>query len=234
MKLLIHILGYEIMAFNALFTSIVAGTVFLLGFLISGVLSDYKESEKIPSELAACLESLYDVTYKIYKGKNSKTAKDFIIYQKNFVTSLNEWFYQKEKTKSIINQISGMNEFLIDLEKEGVQVNLIIKMENEQNNLRKMLLRIHTIRDTNFVATGYAIVEALAIAITAGMIIIKIEPFYESLFFTVLVTFLIAYMIFLIKDLDNPFDYAAHGETGTEVPLKPFHDFASRLNEFND
>jgi hypothetical protein len=54
-KFIIHILGYEIMAFNALFTSIVAGTIFLLGFLISGVLSDYKESEKIPSELAASL-----------------------------------------------------------------------------------------------------------------------------------------------------------------------------------
>ncbi|MBE3121134.1 MAG: hypothetical protein IMZ58_02880 [Thermoplasmata archaeon] len=96
---------------------------------------------------------------------------------------MNEWFYKKEKTKSILNKISGMNEFLIALEKEGVQGNFIIKMENEQNNIRKILLRTHTIRDTNFVASGYAIVEALGIAITIGMIIIKIEPFYESFFF---------------------------------------------------
>jgi hypothetical protein len=233
MKFIIHFLGYEIMALNALFTSVVAGTIFLLGFLISGVLTDYKESEKIPSEYAASLESLYDVTYKIYKGKNSNAAKEFIIYQKKFITSMFDWFYKREKTQSIFDKISGMNEFLIRLEDEGVQGNFIIKMENEQNNIRKLLLRTHTIRDTNFIASGYAIVEALGIAIAIGMIIIKIEPFFESFFFTVLVTFLVTYMIFLIKDLDNPFDYAIHGETGTEVPLKPLRDFAVRLNEFD-
>jgi hypothetical protein len=233
LKLLSHQLGYEIIALNALFTSIVAGTIFLLGFLISGVLSDYKESEKIPSELSSVLESLYDVTYKIHKGKESKAAKFFINYQKDFVNSLNEWFYKRERTKNIIDKLSGMNDFMIALEKEGVQANFIIKMENEQNTLRKIILRIHTIRDTNFIASAYAIVETLGIAIAIGMIFIKIEPFYESLIVTVLITFLISYMIYLIKDLDNPFDYGTHGETGTEVPLKPFHDFQSRINEFD-
>lgn len=41
-------------------------------------------------------------------------------------------------------------------------------------------------------------------------------------------------MIFLIRDLDNPFDYVSHGNTGTEVPLKPLHDFALRMNTFDD
>jgi hypothetical protein len=35
-------------------------------------------------------------------------------------------------------------------------------------------------------------------------------------------------MLFLINDLDNPFDYRGHGETGTEISLKPLHDL---LNE---
>jgi len=102
-------------------------------------------------------------------------------------------------------------------------------MKNEQSVIRKAVLRIHTIRDTEFVQSAYAIVEALGFAIAFGMILIRIEPFYESLFFTVLVTFLIAYMFFLIKDLDNPFDYSTHGESGTEIPLKPLHDLELRL-----
>jgi hypothetical protein len=44
------------------------------------------------------------------------------------------------------------------------------------------------------------------------------------LFFTLLVTFLISYMFLLIKDLDNPFDYAENGESGTEISLKPIHN----------
>jgi hypothetical protein len=38
-------------------------------------------------------------------------------------------------------------------------------------------------------------------------------------------------MIYLIKDLDNPFDYSLHGETGTEISLKPIHDFLNEIEE---
>ena len=224
LKFLSHKLGYEVMELNALFTSLVAGTIFLIGFLISGVLSDYKESEKLPSELAASMRTLFDDTFTIYKVKNSDKANEFMKFQKTFIISLLDWFYKKERTKSILNKISSMNEYFIEFEKEGIQANYIIKMKNEQNSLRKMILRIDTIRDTTFVGSAYAIVEAMGFLTAFGLIIIKIEPFYASLFLTLLITFLISYMFMLIKDIDNPFDYIINGESGTEISLKPIHD----------
>ena len=232
LKFLSHKFGLEIMELNALFTSLVAGTIFLIGFLVSGVLSDYKESEKIPSELSSSMKTLFDDTYTIYKGKNSDTAHQFIEFQKSFINSLMDWFCKKERTQSILNKISMMNHFFIELDREGVQANYIIKLKNEQNSLRKMILRIDTIRATEFVGSAYAIVEAMGFLITIGLIIIKIEPFYASLFFTLLVTFLISYMFLLIKDLDNPFDYSVNGESGTEISLKPIHDLESELKDF--
>jgi hypothetical protein len=231
-KFLSHKYGLEVMELNALFTSLVAGTIFLIGFLISGVLSDYKESEKIPSELSASLKTILDDSYTIYKGKNSVTALRFIEFQKTFLNSIMEWFYKKERTKTILNKISQMNDYFIELEKEGIQANYIIKLKNEQNSLRRMILRIDTIRDTEFVGSAYAIVEAMGFLVAFGLIIIKIEPFYASLFFTLLVTFLIFYMFLLIKDLDNPFEYNVHGERGTEISLKPLHDLESVIRDF--
>ncbi len=231
-KLLVHRLGYEVLELNALFTSLVAGTIFLIGFLVSGVLSDYKESEKLPSELSATIKSLFDDTYTIWKSKNSETARQFMSFQTTFISVLNDWFYKKEKTASILNKIGMMNDFFAELDKEGIQPNYIIKMKNEQNSIRKMVLRIDTIRDTDFVGSAYAIVEAMGFLIAIGLIIIKIQPFYASLFFTLLVSFLISYMFLLIKDLDNPFDYSTKGEQGTEVSLKPVHDLESVLKEF--
>ena len=231
LKFLSHKFGLEIMELNALFTSLVAGIIFLIGFLISGVLSDYKESEKIPSELSASMKTLFDDTYTIYKGKNSDAAHQLIEFQKSFINSLMDWFYKKERTQLILEKISMMNHFFIELDKEGVQANYIIKLKNEQNSLRKMILRIDTIRATEFVGSAYAIVEAMGFLITIGLIIIKIEPFYASLFFTLLVTFLISYMFLLIKDLDNPFDYSVNGESGTEISLKPIHDLESELKD---
>ncbi len=224
LKFLSHKYGLEVMELNALFTSLVAGTIFLIGFLMSGVLSDFKESEKIPSEISASVRTLFDDTLTIYKGKNSDTAVQFAKFQKSFVKALMEWFYKKERTISVLNKISDMNDFFVAFENEGVQANYIIKMKNEQNNLRKMVLRIDTIRATNFVGPAYAIVEAMGFLTTFGLIVIKIEPFYASLFLTLLIVFIISYMFLLIKDLDNPFDYSLNGENGTEISLKPIRD----------
>ena len=231
LKFLSHKFGFEIMELNALFTSLVAGTIFLIGFLITGVLSDYKESEKIPSELTASLKSLFDDAYTIYKGKNSTAAGQFLDFQKSFLSSLMDWFHRKERTKSMLDKISLMNDYFVDLDKEGVPAPYVVKMKNDQSNIRRMILRIDTVRDTDFIGSAYAIVEAMGFLTTIGLIIMKIEPFYASLFFTLLVTFLISYMVFLIRDLDNPFDYAANGESGTEISLKPLRDHESALKD---
>jgi len=231
LKLLSHRLGLEVMELNALFTSLVAGTIFLIGFLISGVLSDYKESEKIPSELSAALKALSDDAYTIWKSKNLESARQFIEFEKTFVKSLVGWFYKKERTKILLLKLSQMNDFFIELDKEGIQPAYIIKMKNEQSAIRKQILRADTIRDTGFIGSAYAIAEAMGFLTGIGLIIIKIEPFYASLFFTLLVTFLISYMVFLIVDLDNPFDYSVKGESGTEIPLKPLLDLEESMNE---
>ena len=232
LKFLSHRFGLEVMELNALFTSLIGGTIFLIGFLISGVLSDYKESEKLPSDVAASLKTLSDDAYTIYKSKNSEAAFKFIEFQKPFINSLIDWFYKKEKTQSMLKKISGLNDFFIAMDKEGVQPNYIIKLKNEQSSLRRMILRIDTIRDTSFIGSAYAIVETMRFLIILGLIIIKIDPFYSSLFFTLLVTFLISYMFLLIKDIDNPFDYSVNGENGNEVSLKPIHDLESELRNF--
>jgi hypothetical protein len=234
LKYIAHVFGLEMMELNALFSSLVAGTVFLIGFLISGVLSDYKESEKIPSDIATSLRTLMDDTNYIYKSKGSQKAYEYMDFQKAFSKSLIEWFYKKKNTEFLLNNINKMSDYLIELEQEGIQANFIIKMKNEQNNLRKTLLRVETIRDTDFIGSAYAIVEAMGVIIVFGLIIIKINPFYASLFMTLIISFLITYMFSLIKDLDNPFDYSSNGENGTEISLKPLHNWNKYLIEFED
>ena len=67
LKILINYLGWEVISQNSLFNSIISANVFLLGFLLAGTLSDYKESERLPGELAASLETISDemvITHK--------------------------------------------------------------------------------------------------------------------------------------------------------------------------
>ncbi|MEI6587935.1 MAG: hypothetical protein WCO05_03225, partial [Candidatus Moraniibacteriota bacterium] len=138
------------------------------------------------------------------------------------------WFYRKEKTTSIIERLHLMDDHFAKME-SIIQPNFLTRMKNEQSNLRRMVIRIDNIRDLSFIPSAYAIVESLAFFVIVGLLILKVEPFYEALFFTMIVSFLLIYMIFLIKDLDNPFDYSEHGENGTEVSIKPICDLIGRI-----
>ena len=95
LKFLSHKLGFEIMELNALFTSLVAGTIFLIGFLISGVLSDYKESEKIPGEIASCLEALADEALFMHYKKKSELSKQWLENILQTQKLIMDWLHQK-------------------------------------------------------------------------------------------------------------------------------------------
>lgn len=228
LKVIFHTFGLEFISLNALFTSLIASTTFLIGFLITGVISDYKESEKIPGDMAAGMEALYDEAYILDKNKSSEQTQSFLLFYQGFLGSVVDWFYRKEKTESIMKKFHMMDDHFAAFE-GNIQPNFLARMKNEQSNLRKMVIRVDTIRDLSFVQSAYAIVESLAFFVIIGLLILKIEPPYEALFFTSLVSFLLVYMIFLIKDLDNPFDYSEHGENGTEVSIKPIRDLIKRL-----
>ena len=61
-----------------------------------------------------------------------------------------------------------------------------------------------------------------------GLVLSKIEPFYESLFFVGVITFLLRFLGLLIKDLDNPFGFYESGSQ-EDVSLKPIEDVIARL-----
>ena len=227
-KLIFHHYGFEIISLSTLFTSLIAATIFLMGFLMTGVISDYKESEKLPGDMASSLEAIYDEIYILDRNKSNKTTQDFIVFYKGFIQSVNEWFYRKERTKNLLKKLHYMNNYFAEFE-NIIQPNFLARIKNEQNNLRKIIIRIDAIRDLSFIPSAYTIVEILAFFVIIGLLILKVDPFYESVFFTMLVSFLFIYMIYLIKDLDNPFDYSDHGESGTEISIKPIHDLIHKI-----
>lgn len=230
-KLLVHYLGFEVLTLNSLFTAIVSANIFLIGFLITGVLTDYKESEKIPGDMASSIATMLDEGLIINEQKNSEESKSYILHIKKFNESLIDWFYKKERIENIMDRLLEFNRYFIAFESQ-TQANFIVRLKQEQNLMRRMINRVHTIRETSFLGTGYAIAEIITSILTAGMICIKIEPFYESIFFISFVSFILIYMIFFIKDLDNPFGYSKEDNLIEEVSLKPILDNQKRIEAY--
>jgi hypothetical protein len=228
LKLFAHRSGWEFLTLNSLFGAIISANVFLVGFLISGVLVDYKESEKLPGELSCSLEVLTDECYIVYKNKKAKVAKDLIKYVHDLTDSILKWLHKKEKTGAVLQKITGLNEFFLELE-PLTQANFIVRLKNEQNNLRRLITRIHSIRETSFNPAGYAIAEIISVILCIGLIFTKIDPYYESIFFVAFVSFILIYMVMLIRDLDNPFGYYEKENYADEVSLKPLFDLEKRI-----
>ncbi len=230
-KFVVHYYGYEFLTLNSLFTAIISANIFLIGFLISGTLVDYKESEKLPGDLSASMEAMVDEGLIIYKNKQSQEAKIFLHKLSNFNKSLIEWFYKKERTSVLMDKLLSFNDDFLAFESQ-TQANFIVRLKQEQHAIRKMINRVHTIRETSFLGSGYAIAEIITVTLVSGLIFIKMNPFYESIFFVSFVSFILMYMIYFIKDLDNPFGYSEDNNLVEEVSLKPILDSQKRIESY--
>jgi hypothetical protein len=230
LKLVIHEFGWEVISISSMFNSIISANVFLLSFLLAGTLSDYKESERLPGLLSASIETISDEIEITYKNKKAKEAKDAMKHLNTFVETLNKWFYKKVKTEELYESLNGFNKYFLAFEKL-TQPNFIVRMKQEQHALRNMIIRVRTIRETNFVSVGYAIAEITTFLLTVGFLLAEFDPFYESVFFVGIATFLMLYMIALIKDLDNPFDYYAEEKEAAHVSLHPLKTVQERMNK---
>jgi hypothetical protein len=226
-KLLVHFLGWEIISINPLFSGIVAANVFLMGFLLSGVLSDFKESERLPGELSACLENLAQEVSGIRIAKPEAKVGPCLILLSQLSQDILNWFYKKHLSAELLGHVNGLTPQFAAME-QWTQATLVARLKQEQGNLRRTLVRIRTIRDTSFVPSGYILADLVTILLCIGLILAKIEPFYESLFFVTVISYLMIFLLMLIRDLDNPFGYYDR-YSGEDVSLKPLVETVGRL-----
>lgn len=226
-KFIIHFLGWEILSINPLFSGIIAANVFLMGFLLNGVLSDFKESERLPGELSACLENLIQEVRGIRLAKPEAKISPCIILISGLSQDILSWFHKKHRTSELLEHVNELTPQFAMME-QWTQAALVARLKQEQSNLRRTLTRIHTIRETSFVSSGYLLADLITILLCGGLIFAKIEPFYESLFFVGVISYLMIYLLMLIMDLDNPFGYYENS-SGEDVSLKPLEDTIKRF-----
>ncbi len=223
----IHFMGWEILTVSPLFSAIISANIFLLGFLLAGVLTDYKESEKLPGELGASLEALTDEASITYQNKKTEAARGCLEHLHILTLSILAWFRKEENTGAMMEKLRGLNHYFLAFE-SLTQANFIVRMKQEQSALRRMLIRIHTVRETSFVSSGYAIAEAATFLLTLGMVLLHSERFHESFFIVLVITFVMFYILAMIRDLDNPFGYYERA-SAEDVSLKPIEDALKRI-----
>jgi len=209
-KAAVHYFGLEKFEVNQLFSAMVASTVFLMGFLLSGVLTDFKESEKIPGEISTSLESLYleIVAIRVYNSQ-AETAK-YLEKLVEFGDCIVNWFYERAPESTLYGNYAETHLMIAEASAQikGDASTLRGRLMADMALILQRVNRVQVIRDTDFVPLVYWMAYIAAALLVAGLVLAKSENLSASIFFLAVISFLVMLLLRLIDDIDNPFGFS--------------------------
>jgi hypothetical protein len=205
---------------------VLTGGIFLIGFMLAGTMSDYKESEKIPGEMVSSLETIEEALCHISVTKQNIQPSEARALVMQLTTIIDEWLYKKHETTKVyevISQVSAKAQTL-----DGAALG--IRVQNELHNIRKMITRIDVIARTSFIQSGYALMDTIVALVLALLMISKFDTIISQAVVCAFVSLIYIYMVRLIRDIDDPFEYEDGAAQGAaEVDLFPLVEFKQRL-----
>ena len=210
---------------------VLTGGVFLVGFMLAGTMADYKESEKIPADVACTLETLEETIVQAAIAKPGLDEKALKSGLWQVTSGIHEWLYKKLTQEIMFGRLDDFSKMLHGVEKAGAG-SYATRGLGEVHNLRKTLSRIAVISRTGFLASGYALLETLTATIVLLLMISRFKSQIAELILVAFVTLIFTYMLRLIRDIDDPFEYSADGEKGAaEVELFPLEEYMARAKK---
>jgi len=211
--------------------AVLTAAALIIGFMLAGVIGDYKESEKLPGELAATLETFDDA---IVAGSRASGRFDPRPFRERYgaaTGTIVEWFMNRGTVASCFEALRGLNALVADLERAGLGAVFVARCMAEQHNLRNLVTRIDVIRRTKFIPAGYALVQMFVITTMVLLIFSGFRNWQVQFLIIGTLSLIYLYLLRIIRDLDDPFEYAGgYVEEGSaDVSPHPVLDYQARL-----
>jgi hypothetical protein len=206
-RLAFDYLNYDVLSLTNLITAFISGAIFTVAIIFAGVLTDFKESEKIPVEIAASIRAMYS-DLSLIRVPDKEILPRMQGTVSNLLATINTNFrsntWNQEEMDQAIDAFVGDISRLVDM---NVPPQYIVKLKNEIGTIDRLSHRVKSIVETSFIPAAYAISELAAAGVIILLFFVKLDPLYEGIvLFTVLCMLMIA-LLLLIKDMDNPFEF---------------------------
>jgi hypothetical protein len=225
-KYAVEMAGLEFITPSLLYTSIIAGGVFILSIILSGLITDFKESEKLPIEIATAAENIYDDALAV---EMSYPQLDLEKLRSRLLDALKNACEEvrggnPEKT---LNAINALTESFFEMEKMGVIANYIVRFRQEQSAMKKAVLRIHHIQRIQFLPSAHIFAQTTVYLIIGLLLFTRLEPQRDGLILIAFVTYLFVFLVKLIRLIETPFE--AGKRSSDEISLVLLRETIQRL-----
>jgi len=228
-RLVFDYLNFDILAVTNLITAFIGGAIFTIAIIFAGTLTDYKESEKIPSEIATSIRSFYsdlDLVRVQDKTLVQQMKENTATLLRSINTNFRNNTWSMDEMDSAVDTLNADIGRLVDL---NVPPNFIIKLKTEMTNIDRISHRVKTIAETSFIPAAYAISELAAAGVIILLFFVKLDPFYEGLVLFTVLCMLLTALLLLIRDMDNPFEVGK--KTYADIDLFLLWDLEKKLDE---
>jgi hypothetical protein len=209
---------------------LLAAISLIFGFMLAGVLSDFKEAERLPAEIATTLETIGD-TIEVVGGLNQTGEIGNLSAKfRAVVTTIEDWLLDRAGVDQVYAMLNDFNLAIRSIH-SAIGAGYAIRCLDELRNLRRSIARVDVIERTSFIQTGYALLDvlvgvALLMLLMANYNSVVAEYFLISLFSLVYI-----YLVRMVRDIDGPFEYQSlKGRPGyAEANPYPVIEYRKRL-----
>jgi hypothetical protein len=222
----------------------------------------------IPSQLAAAFQRLTAVVVDGCSSKEGYTREEGLSSESDILClSLEKVETILDLTVELLNEDDkGLEVFKKVMDDLGTAQQELFKLfENEKNyrdtawdtvgplsTMRKILARVHVIKQTSFSSEGYALMDSMLVAIFALLTVTQWDVSTQratAIAFTIVLSTLFTYLSLLVRSLENPFNFPPnfclqHVQSrrsrmtivegfwyGKPIDMSPLQVFVSQLNE---
>jgi hypothetical protein len=206
-------------------TPFITVTSLVIGFTLASVMGGYREAERLPSEIACSVQAIDDCI----KADENHLSADIYVTLKKLNLDLCHSILEFLKNKNGIENTDVALQNMV-----GYQTSLNFKKNvlRHIDSIRRNLTRVDVIRSTNFIRSGYALLELI---VTITLFFLILTNFKKSIDYYCIIGFIsliYMYIIGLIQELDKPFYYKFDGSgTASTVNYSPISDVLHRLKK---
>jgi hypothetical protein len=221
-------LEWEFVEVSSLLTALVSGGIFVVALVVAGTLADFKESERVPAEMVAALSSIHTDASMF---KREKPAFDLAALERRLRAVVRTFKSDLEHpgSRTCLDAINEISESFAEMDRLEVIATYISRLRGEQAMIRKVVLRVYHIQQTEFVPSAYMLIWTILFVAVGLLTFTESASKAESYVLLAAIYFLLLYLARLLKILDTPFQPRRF--TNDDVDLFLLDEFAQSIGE---
>jgi hypothetical protein len=215
-KVGMHYLGWEPWAFDSLTGALFGAATFVVAFVLSGTLGDYNASEDMTVQLVNAVETIQDTNLLSATINPDYDPQPLTAGLAQILQVTVEWLSQGKPLERVEAALAQLNLQLVELQRVA-GFPAVNRVQGELAKMRIMITRMHLNRSTDFLGPAYALLEIFLIGAVIALLLIGADRFSENIVVSCFLFTSFSYLLLLIRDLDNPFQY--DGKSCVDVDL---------------